>query len=129
MRAHHPHIVHRPILNRPILNISDNENVPTNVSTTSKNVTYQGENVTYKSENVTSITKNVTSNVTSYEDLNKNEMKILAILMENEQLNREEIADRMSKTVRTVQRALNSLRDKGYIQRIGAKRYLYMGGC
>lgn len=80
-------------------------------------------------ENATSNTENVTSNVTSYEDLNKNEMKILAILMENEQLNREEIADRMSKTVRTDQRALNSLRDKGYIQRIGAKRYLYMGGC
>ena len=45
------------------------------------------------------------------------------ILMEQERLSREEIAERMSKTVRTVQRSLNSLREKGYIQRIGAKRY------
>ena len=43
--------------------------------------------------------------------------------MEQERLSREEIAERMSKTVRTVQRSLNSLREKGYIQRIGAKRF------
>ncbi|MGI6671904.1 MAG: helix-turn-helix domain-containing protein [Christensenellales bacterium] len=35
---------------------------------------------------------------------------------------REEIADKISKTVRTVQRALNSLGDKGYIRQIGSKQ-------
>ncbi|MBQ9061468.1 MAG: winged helix-turn-helix transcriptional regulator [Eubacterium sp.] len=35
---------------------------------------------------------------------------------------REEIANRISKTVRTVQRALNSLGEKGYIVRIGSKQ-------
>lgn len=71
-------------------------------------------------------TKSVTSNtenVTSYDNLSKNEMEVLMILMEQERLSREEIAERMLKTVRTVQRSLNSLREKGYIQRIGAKRF------
>ena len=49
--------------------------------------------------------------------------RLLMILMEQERLSREEIAERMLKTVRTVQRSLNSLREKGYIQRIGAKRF------
>jgi len=38
---------------------------------------------------------------------------------------RSEIADKISKTVRTVQRALDSLRDKGYIQRVGSKQEPY----
>lgn len=50
-------------------------------------------------------------------------MEVLMILMEQERLSREEISERMLKTVRTVQRSLNSLREKGYIQRIGAKRF------
>ena len=36
-----------------------------------------------------------------------------------------EIAEKISKTVRTVQRALDSLRDKGYIQRVGSKQEPY----
>lgn len=47
--------------------------------------------------------------------------------MKKERLSREEISDMLCKTVRTVQRALNSLRDKGYIERIGAKQYLTWG--
>ena len=131
----------RFIIHRPTLKGSDNENAPTNISTTSKNVTsnvtyepknvtYQDENVTYEEDNVTYEPKNVTSNVTSntenvtsYDNLSKNEMEVLMILMEQERLSREEIAERMLKTVRTVQRLLNSLREKGYIQRIGAKRF------
>lgn len=104
----------------------DLENVtyePENVTYKPENVTYQGKNVTYQEENVTSNTENVTSNVTSFDNLSKNEKEVLTILMEQERLSREEIAERMLKTVRTVQRLLNSLREKGYIQRIGAKRF------
>ena len=54
--------------------------------------------------------------------LNGTEMAVLAILKQKSDSSRSEIADKISKTVRTVQRALDSLRDKGYIQRIGSKQ-------
>ena len=61
---------------------------------------------------------NVTLDVT----LNGTEMAVLAILKQKPDSSREEVADKISKTVRTVQRALDSLRDKGYIQRVGSKQ-------
>ena len=114
----------RFIIHRPTLKDGDNDNVPTNaptnvttnVTTTSKNVTTNLENVTTNLENVTT---NVTTSIISCDDLGKTELAVLKILMDREQFTREEIADRLSKTVRTVQRALNSLRDKGYIERVG----------
>ena len=54
--------------------------------------------------------------------LNGTEMAVLAILKQKPDSSREEVADKISKTVRTVQRALDSLRDKGYIQRVGSKQ-------
>ena len=54
--------------------------------------------------------------------LNGTEMSVLAILKQKPDSSREEIAVRISKTVRTVQRALNSLGEKGYIVRIGSKQ-------
>ncbi len=54
--------------------------------------------------------------------LNGTEMAVLAILKQNPDSSRSEISDKISKTVRTVQRALDSLRDKGYIRRIGSKQ-------
>jgi ATP-dependent DNA helicase RecG len=67
---------------------------------------------------------NVTSNVTygDGEALNKTEQAVFAVLNQNPEISREEIAGRVSKTVRTVQRALGSLADKGYIRRVGAKK-------
>lgn len=54
--------------------------------------------------------------------LNGTEMAVLAILKQKPDSSRDEIADKISKTIRTVQRALDSLRDKGYIRRVGAKQ-------
>ena len=54
--------------------------------------------------------------------LNGTEMAVLAILKQKPDSSRGEIADKISKTVRTVQRALDSLRDKGYILRVGSKQ-------
>ena len=54
--------------------------------------------------------------------LNGTEMSVLAILKQKLYSSREEIANKISKTIRTVQRAFDSLRDKGYIQRIGSKQ-------
>lgn len=52
----------------------------------------------------------------------RTEMAVLAILKQKPDSSRVEIADKISKTVRTVQRALDSLRDKGYIRRVGSKQ-------
>ncbi len=49
-------------------------------------------------------------------------MSVLAILKQKPDSSREEIANKISKTIRTVQRALDSLRDKGFIQRIESKQ-------
>ena len=68
------------------------------------------------------VTSNVTTNVTSDEELNNTEQTILAILRLKPDASRNELAEKTSKTVRTVQRKLNSLRDKGYIEREGAKQ-------
>ena len=106
--------IHRPVINSSDIIVANND---------TKNVTSNSENVTSNTENVTSNTKNVTS----YDDLGKTELAVLEILMKKERLSREEISDMLCKTVRTVQRALNSLRDKGYIERIGAKQYLTWG--
>ena len=65
---------------------------------------------------------NVTSNVTSNEVLNRTEAAVLAILKVHPNISRDELAEKVSKTVRTIQRTLNSLRDKGYIERKGAKQ-------
>lgn len=60
----------------------------------------------------------VTLNVT----LNETEKAIFALLKKKPDSSREELADKISKSVRTVQRLLNSLVDKGYIRRVGSKQ-------
>ncbi|MCM1261422.1 MAG: putative DNA binding domain-containing protein [Butyrivibrio sp.] len=54
--------------------------------------------------------------------LNGTEMSVLALLQQKPDSSREEISEKIFKTVRTVQRALDSLRDKGYIRRVGSKQ-------
>ena len=61
-------------------------------------------------------------NVTYENELNSTERHVLTILKEKSEISRDEIASKTSKTIRTVQRALVSLAEKGYIKRIGAKR-------
>ncbi len=66
--------------------------------------------------------QNVTKGVTYENDLTETERSVLAILKQNPESSRDEIATKISKTVRTVQRALVVLTDKGYIRRVGAKK-------
>ena len=67
-------------------------------------------------------TVNVTYDVTYENALNITEQAVLTVLRQNSEISREEIAERVSKTVRTVQRALAALTEKGYIRRVGAKK-------
>lgn len=53
--------------------------------------------------------------------LNGTERAVLTLLKQNSGYTREELSENISKTVRTVQRALDSLRNKGYIKREGSK--------
>ena len=49
-------------------------------------------------------------------------MAVVTILRQKPDSSREEMAGKVNKTVRTVQRALDSLKEKGYIQRTGSKQ-------
>ena len=71
---------------------------------------------------IISDTPDVTYDVTYEEKLSTTEHAVLAILKQNPEISREEIAERVSKTVRTVQRALVTLTANGYIRRVGAKK-------
>ena len=81
-----------------------------------------------KSHNKESIVKNVTShvtmNVTSDEeyDLYNTDIIILNEIKLNPKTNRKEIIEKINKTVRTVQRSLNKLKQKNIIKRIGSKK-------
>ena len=52
-------------------------------------------------------------------------MTVLTILKQKPDISRDEIATKIAKTIRTVQRALDSLREKGYIKRVGSKQNPY----
>ncbi|MBE5848670.1 MAG: winged helix-turn-helix domain-containing protein [Lachnospiraceae bacterium] len=54
--------------------------------------------------------------VTYGDSINATEQAVLAVLKQDPTISREEISERVSKTVRTVQRALVSLTEKGYIK-------------
>ena len=47
--------------------------------------------------------------------------------MQNQSITQEEIAIKLKKTVRTVERNINILKDKGIITRVGSKKSGYWG--
>lgn len=65
--------------------------------------------------------KKVTTDVTTDVTLSSTETAVLALLTQNPRQTRQEMADKISKTTRTVQRALNTLTAKGYIRREGSR--------
>ena len=65
---------------------------------------------------------NVTANVTVNVTLNKSEQLVLDILQAHPEYTRDDLAESISKTTRTVQRILNSLRDKKVIERVGSDK-------
>lgn len=69
------------------------------------------------------VTSNVTSNVTIV--LNSTDNEVLSLLKEKPEQTREEIASKIGKTVRTVQRSLDKLKEGKKIVRIGNKNYGY----
>lgn len=73
------------------------------------------------------IRDNVTDRVTDHMPVRKKQTHdaILELLKENPAYSREEMANRIGKTVRTVQRALDKLSEEGKIKRIGNSRSGY----
>ena len=67
-------------------------------------------------------TNDVTINVPKNVTLNGTELSVLALLKQHPDMTRDELAEKVSKTVRTVQRALDSLREKDLIERCGSKK-------
>ena len=75
--------------------------------------------------NRNAITADATVETTTYtaiKKLNDTEKTILELLKYKPNSSREELAEKTSKTVRTIQRALNTLKDQGLIEREGAKQ-------
>ena len=56
------------------------------------------------------------------EDISKTEKGILGLLVSNNAETADSMAEHLSVTKRTIERALKSLQDKGYIRRVGSKR-------
>ena len=54
--------------------------------------------------------------------VNKTEQAVFALLREHPEYTRDELAEKTSKTVRTIQRTVDSLREKGLIERIGSDK-------
>ena len=74
--------------------------------------------VLYRNSDIKNVTKDVTKDVTK-NSLTKTEQSVYEVIKQTPTITRDEIAERIAKTVRTVQRSLNALRDKGYIDREG----------
>lgn len=64
------------------------------------------------------------SKITLDATLNGTEKAVYALLKQNPTLSTQELADKISKTARTVQRTLASLRKKSYIEQVGTKQDL-----
>lgn len=86
-----------------------------------KTQTAASQNDMMESIFIESVTENVTENVT----LNKTEQSVYSLLVKNPYYTRKELGNATSKTVRTIQRTLDSLRKKGLVERIGSDRSGY----
>lgn len=73
---------------------------------------------------VTENNRHVTVDVT-LNDLNETEKDIYNLIKDNPKITRNEMALKINKTIRTIQRITNSLVSKGYILRIGNNRFGY----
>lgn len=78
-----------------------------------------------KDVTVTDNEKNVTANVTVNVTLNKTEQAVYNLLVLNQNYTRDELAEATSKTVRTIQRVLDSLKSKELIERVGSDKSGY----
>ena len=68
---------------------------------------------------------NVTLDVSLYHELSEEERVVLIAIKNNPKITREELASKINKTTRTIQRIVNRLVDAGYVTRIGKNRFGY----
>lgn len=78
-----------------------------------------------KNENKTDGTVNGIESGTVNISLNKNEQALYSLLEKNPYYTRQELADAISKSLRTIQRTLDSLRKKDLIERVGSDKSGY----
>jgi len=84
-------------------------------------IIYRNTESIAKKINNNDVTANVTVNVT----LNKTEQAVYNLLVINQNYTRDELAEATSKTVRTIQRVLDSLKAKDLIERVGSDKTGY----
>lgn len=84
-------------------------------------IIYRNTESSAKKINDNDVTANVTVNIT----LNKTEQAVYNLLVINQNYTRDELAEATSKTVRTIQRVLDSLKAKDLIERVGSDKTGY----
>lgn len=78
----------------------------------------EGFKVILYRKSIQNVTVNDTQNVT----VNKMQETVIALLKAHPDYNREQLANATSKTIRTIQRVLDSLREKGLVRREGSDK-------
>ena len=73
----------------------------------------------------TNVTAFVTADITPFSLLNKIEQEVFDLIENNPKITRKEIAIKINKTIRTVQRITDKLVDKKMLIRVGSNQYGY----
>ncbi len=97
-----------------------------NVSWSSENTAYPFYFTFNRKTNVTAfVTAFVTADITPFSLLNKIEQEVFDLIEYNPKITRKEIAIKIVKTLRTVQRIPDKLVDKKMLIRVGSNQYGY----
>ena len=100
-----------------------------NDSCPEKNISWSSENTAYgfyfTFNRKTNVTAFVTADITPFSLLNKIEQEVFDLIENNPKITRKEIAIKINKTIRTVQRIADKLVDKKMLIRVGSNQYGY----
>ena len=100
-----------------------------NDSCSEMNISWSSENTAYgfyfTFNRKTNVTAFVTPNITAFSSLNKIEQEVFDLIENNPKITRKEIAIKINKTIRTVQRITDKLVDKKMLIRVGSNQYGY----
>lgn len=73
----------------------------------------------------TNVTAYVTPNVTAFSLLNRTEQEVFNLIENNPKITRKDIAIKINKTIRTVQRITDKLVEKKMLIKVGSNQYGY----
>ena len=100
-----------------------------NDSCSEQNISWSSENTAYgfyfTFNRRTNVTAYVSPNVTAFPSLNKTEQEVFNLIENNPKITRKDIAIKINKTIRTVQRITDKLVEKKMLIRVGNNQFGY----